>query len=215
MKGLLMAGGVAMAALASFGSAAAQQQHPSPTTLTVDNARDVPVVVYLERGSFDIRLGTVPAHRKETLTLPRTMENGEQIQVFAHPEGGSDLATEELTVQVGGNLTIYVPTNNVGYVPPPPPRTIPNPGEGTTTVTVQNNRAVPVTVFVERGDFDTRIGTVPPNQELTLLVPEWLAREKPSAEIFVHPEGEVDLESWILDLSPGAHLFVKVPVNGR
>jgi len=214
MKVLMTAGGVATMVFASSGSLMAQQRHPSPTTLTVDNARDVPVIVYLERGSFDTRLGTVPAHGRETLNLPRTLEEGEQIQVFVHPEGGIDLASDDLTVKVGGNLVIFVPTNDVGYVAPPPAPEIPNPGEGTTTVTVQNNRAVPVTVYVERGEFDTRIGTVPANQESTLLVPEWLATERPSAEIFVHPEGEADLQSWSLELKPGAHLFVKVPVHG-
>lgn len=211
MKGLLTAGAMA---LISFASVGAQQAHPDPTTLTVDNTRDVPVTVYLERGLFDIRLGRVPAHGREKLMLPQTVEDGEQIQVVVHPEGGSDLASDELSVKLGKNMEILVPTNDVGFVPPPPPVKIPNPGEGTTTVTVQNNRSVPVTVFVEHGDFDTRIGTVPANREETLLVPEWLAKEKPSAEIFVHPEGGADLESWILDLKPGAHLFVKVPVYG-
>ncbi|MGW8268655.1 MAG: hypothetical protein ACWGSQ_19980 [Longimicrobiales bacterium] len=211
MKGLLTAGAMA---LISFASVGAQQAHPNPTTLTVDNTRDVPVMVYLERGPFDIRLGQVPAHGQETLMLPRTMEDGEQIQVFVHPEGGVDLASDELTVKLGGTMVVTVPTNDVGFVPPPPPEKIPNPGEGTTTVTVQNNRSVPVTVFVERGEFDTRIGTVPANREETLLIPDWLARERPSAEIFVHPENGVDLESWVLDLKPGAHLFVKVPVYG-
>jgi hypothetical protein len=214
VKGLWMAGGMALMLVASFGSAAAQQGHPNATTLTVDNTRNVPVVVYLQREFVDIRLGTVAPHGKQTLALPRTLEDGEQIQVFVHPEGGRDLATDELTVEIGNNLNVLVPENDVGYLPPPSPEKIPNPGTGT-TVTVQNNRAVPVTIYVERGDFDTRIGVVPANQERTLTIPDWLAREKPSAEIFVHPEGEADLESWFLDLAPGAHLFVKVPVEGR
>jgi hypothetical protein len=214
MRGLTMAGGAALMVFASFGSAAAQQMNHKATTLTVDNARGVPVVVYLDRGAFDTRLGTVGPNQKKTLQLPGTLEDGEQIQVFVHPEGGQDLATEDLMVKVGENLEIYVPTNDVGYVPPPPAPTIPNPGEGTTTVTVQNNRAVPVTVFVEHGEFDTRIGTVPADQELTLMIPEWVVRESQTAEIFVHPEGQADLASWTLDLARGAHLFVKVPARG-
>jgi hypothetical protein len=31
-----------------------------PMMLSVDNARTVPIVVYLERGALDMRLGTVP-----------------------------------------------------------------------------------------------------------------------------------------------------------
>jgi hypothetical protein len=214
MKGFTLAGGAALMALASFGSAAAQQMNHNAPTLTVDNARDVPVTVYLDRGIFDTRLGTVPAHEVEKLNLPGSLEDGEDIQVFVHPEGGLDLATQDLQVRMGQNLDIYVPNNDVGYVPPPPAPTIPNPGEGTTTVTVQNNRDVPVTVFIEHGEFDTRIGTVPADKEITLLIPEWIVQQQSTAEIFVHPEGEGDLGSWSLELSKGAHLLVKVPVYG-
>jgi hypothetical protein len=214
MKGLTIAAGAALMAVASFGSAAAQQMDNHATTVTVDNSRDVPVVVYLDRGPFDTRLGTVPPHEIRKLQLPESLAEGEEIQVFVHPEKGVDLSTQDLTVKIGENLDIYVPENDVGYIPPPPPRTIPNPGEGTTTVTVQNNRAVPVTVFLETGRFDTRIGTVPADKELTLMVPEWVVRAKPTVEIFVHPEGEADLSSSTFDLSSGAHLFVKVPATG-
>ncbi len=70
-------------------------------------------------------------------------------------------------MQRGKNFDVLVPTNDDGYVAPPPRERIPNPGPGTTTVTVKNERDQPVVVFVERGDFDTRIGTVPPNHEST------------------------------------------------
>lgn len=211
-KGITLATGFVLLAL---GSVSAQQPGKGTATVTVENTRAAPVMVYLERGMFDIRLGRVAPHSQQTLPLPSTLEDGEQIQIVMHPAGGVDLTTGDFSVKLGATIDVLVPANDVGYVAPPPPETIPNPGAGTTTITVQNNRAVPVTVFVERGDFDTRIGTVPANQELTLMVPEWLAREKPSAQIFVHPEGEGDLESWTLDLAPGAHLFVKVPTGGR
>ena len=134
--------------------------------------------------------------------------------MFVHPEGGEDLASQDVTVTRGEDIKIFVPTNDVGYVPPPPREEIANPGKGTTTVTVQNPRAVPVTVFVERGDFDARIGTVPADHEVTLRIPEYLTLDKPSIQIFVHPERGFDLASQAFDLKPDAHLLVKVPLDG-
>ena len=211
-KGLLTAGIAIVFAGTMAGSAGARQKPWSPPELSVNNIRDVPVVVYLDRGNFETRLGTVEAHQKVKLPLPPYVEDGDQIDVIVHPEGGVDLASGNMTVHFGKELYVWVPDNNVGYVPPPPPRTIPNPGAGITTVTVENDRSVPVTVYVEHGNFGTRIGTVPANEELTLLIPEMIVREQTEAEIFVHPEGEADLASWTFQLRHGAHLFVKVPV---
>ena len=182
-------------------------------TVTVDNTREVPVVVYLERGRFDTRLGMVDARTKATLQLPRYLEDGQAVTIFVHPEGGQDLSANDLTVKNGGNLDIYVPANDAGYVPPPAPEVIANPGEGSTTITVQNERDRPVVVFLERGEFDTRIGTAPANEEVTLQVPRSLIEERPDVEIFVHPEGGEDLASQFFQLSPGAHLVVKVPAR--
>jgi hypothetical protein len=69
------------------------------------------VAVYLQRGFVDIRLGTVAAHGTETLALPRTLENGEQIQVFVHPEGGKDLESWVLDLAPGAHLFVKVPVN--------------------------------------------------------------------------------------------------------
>jgi hypothetical protein len=214
MKGLTVAGATMAAVLGSFGPASGQMGQGTAPTITVTNEGSEPVIMYLERGEFDTRLGTVPAHESETLALPSSLEDGEEIQVFAHPEGGMDLASQDLIVDRGAELVVLVPDNDVGYMGSPPPMAIPNPGENTTTVTVENARAVPVTIFVERGEFDTRIGTVPPNTEETLTVPDWITREEPEAVIYAHPEGENDLGTWRFDMSPGAHLFLKVPQRG-
>jgi hypothetical protein len=211
-EGLITTAGAVLLSLAFFGPAAAQAKSTPLTTLTVDNTRDVPVVVYLERGDFDMRLGTVNAHTTQSLNLPTTIEDGEEIQVFVHPEGGIDLATQELTVKRGGNLSVLVPTNETGYVPPEKREIAVTPDMGKTTLTVENDRKVPVTVFIQEGDFDTRIGTIPAQQEQTLTIPERLTREDPEAEVFVHPEGQGDLASWYLKLKSGSHLFVRVPV---
>jgi hypothetical protein len=73
---------------------------------------------------------------------------------------------------------------------------------------------VKVWVFLEGGDTDARLGMVPAHEQRTLAVPDWLVRESPNAEIFVHPEGEGDLGNWTVTLTPGAHLRVRVPGAG-
>lgn len=209
----LLLGLVATASTIASATASAQTMKSRSGTITVDNARAVPVVVYLERGVFDTRLGTVPAHSEQTLDLPRYAAEEGMVRVFVHPEGGFDLATQDLMLKPDGNVDIYVPTNEVGYLPPPPPERIPNPGAGTTTVTVRNERAEPVTLFVERGEFDTRIGVTPANESMTFELPEWLAQERASVELFVHPERGHDLASQHFELTKGAHLLVKVPLH--
>lgn len=184
---------------------------PAPPTVTVDNARSVPASVYLDQGPFDIRLGTVAPHAKATLTLP-SWASERTVQVFVQPKGENDLESQDLNLSPGQNVDIYVPTNDVGYVPSPPPEVIPNPGLGTTTVTVQNRRAHEVSVFIEHGDEDIRIGRVPANQEVTLSVPEWLVRTPENVQVLLEPANGLDLTSEWFDLHKGAHLLVKVPV---
>jgi len=217
---LMMAGMATFSLAATRAPAAAQVKNVhrttgQPTILTVYNTRDVPVMVYLDRGQIETRLGSVGAHTETPLQLPSSMEDGEEIDVLVHPKGDIDLATGELPVTRGENLGIYVPTNDVGYIPPPPPRTIPNPGKETTTVTVQNNRAVPVTVYIDHGEFDTRIGEIPANQQSTLGIPEWVVRRQTTAQFILTPRGQVELASPFLDLGKGSHLFVEVPVFGK
>jgi hypothetical protein len=197
------------------GPAAAWQGKQNSATITVRNTRKEPVVVYLDDGAFDIRLGTVEPQGTRTMELPSFLTEGEKVMIFVHPEGGADLATPGFTVKKGKNLDILVPTNDVGYLPPQPPELTPNPGEGTTTLTVENNRPVELTVLMEGSRFDTRLGTVPPTQERTIDIPDWLAGQRRTAEIIIHPEGGLDLSSQSFTLTPGSHLLLKVPLRGE
>jgi len=213
LKRLAVVGGMVALGTAAWASPAlaASLQGPKPATVTVDNTRDVPVVVYLERGPFDTRIGTVPPNSKSVLRLPPVVTGQEAVQFVVHPEGHQDLLSPDLVVRPGGNVYLYVPTNDVGFIPPPPPEVMPNPGEGTTTLTVENPRDQDVVVFVERGDFDTRIGTVRAKSDTTFYLTGFLARQEHSVDIFVHPENGTDLASHEFELKPDAHLVVKVP----
>ena len=80
------------------------------------------------------------------------------------------------------------------------------------TVTIQNNRSVPVTVFVERGNFDTPIGTVDADRETVLSVPRYLANDG-DVRIVIHPKRGLDLESPYLRLPMTGTLPILVPLN--
>ncbi len=79
-------------------------------TLTVDNARDVPVTVFIKHGVIEARIGTVPAGQKVTLRFPEAVVNADRtITIFVHPEGGMDLASERMRVVRGQHLGWRVP----------------------------------------------------------------------------------------------------------
>jgi len=212
MKGILLAG--SLATLLGF-----TPMNPTgpgtrePAKVAVTNTRNVPVVVYLDREPLDIRLGTVPAHSEATLTLPGNVTAGESVRIVVDPAGGRELFTPDLEVKPGSTLMVLVPTNDTGFVPAVPDEVIPNPGPGVTTITVNNQRPEEVTLFLERGEFDVRLGVIPPNQEKTLVVPAHLVRPDAVEEVFIHPEHGLDLSAESVDLKPGSHVLLKVPTR--
>jgi len=83
------------------------------------------------------------------------------------------------------------------------------------SITVQNDRKVPVTVFMEYGDFDRRLGTVGALKTETLQLPAWAVRDRESIQLFVHPEGAGDLSSEEFSLQSPARLAMVVPPTGN
>jgi hypothetical protein len=216
---ILMLGLATRAGVAS-GQVALTVHHPLPSDTTADNVtvqndRKVPVTVYLENGLFDRRLGIVPPHVSATLPLPAWLVNGrETVQLFAHPEGeGEDLATQDVSLRPPGRVVFLVParggmpgrarTDTMSAVIPPEEL-------ADATLTVDNPRTVPVTVFVEQGEFDIRLGQVPAKGSATLRFPG-SALLNDSIQLFVHPENGVDLGSQTLRVRKGEHLGLRVP----
>lgn len=209
------AAGLALAAVAlgvvAMPARAQEGAREVPTSVAVDNARAVPVVVYLEKGFYDQRIGTVPAHTRRSLRLPIELLDGEKISLTVHPEGGMDLTTPEpLTVHRGQALDVYVPTNDVGWVPAKQ-ETIPNPGIDGATLTVENASSHKVVVFLEKGEFDTRLATVDAHQTTTLPVPRSITGDASQVAIYAHVEGGADRSSTDFELGPNAHLLLKIP----
>jgi len=82
-------------------------------------------------------------------------------------------------------------------------------------VTVQNDRKVPVTIDLESGLFDRRLGVVPAHQTATLPLPAWAARGHATVQLVAHPEGEgADLATQELSLRPPARLGMLIPPSG-
>jgi hypothetical protein len=188
----------------------------STNVVTLQNNRSVPVTVYLEYGRFDRRLGVVPAMQTATLPLPEGLLEGRAtIQLFAHPEGENDLAAQEFTIQPNVRLSMIVPARgemsqaNRGRMH----ADIPPEELSDATVTVDNPRVTPVTIFAEQGDFDLRIGQVPAHSRATLKLPKSVILPSNSIKLFVHPENGFDLGSQMFGVSPGDHLGLKVPAQ--
>jgi hypothetical protein len=218
-----------MLALAALGSPASAQLAkasaptvPSDTfanTVTVQNTRKVPVTIFLEWGQFDRRLGVVAPFETATLALPAWVVRGhETVRLFAHPEGDpEDLSTEEFSLESPGRIAMVVaPPGGLPDTPTPTDTmsaVIPPEELADATLTVDNARNKPVTVFAEQGEFDVRLGQVPAHSRMTLRFPKSVVRSDESIELFVQPQGEADLASETMTVRKGDHLGLRVPAR--
>ncbi len=214
--GLTMLAGVAPAQVAQRLPASVTTDS-SINTVTVQNDRTAPVTVYMEYGQFDRRLGTVPAMQTATLSLPAWAVRGRAtVELFAHPEGATyDLETQEVSLKPPGRIGMLIPPR--GGLRSTPKDTmmevIPPEELADATLTVDNPRSTPVTVFADQGPFDVRLGQVPARSRVTLQFPKSVILPDESLVIFVHPEGGFDLASSTLRVRRGEHLGLRVPLH--
>ena len=213
-----------LAALAKV--APGQPAHPVPSapsadttanTVTVQNDRKVPVTIYLEYGQFDRRLGIVPPLQTRALPLPTTLVRGrETVQLFAHAEGDADdLATQDIQLRPPGEVAMLIPSwDDMNKAPADTMSAIIPPEElGDATITVDNPRAVAVTVFADQGPFDVRLGSAPARSRVTLRFPKSVVLDDESIQVFVHPKGGEDLSTETLQVRKGEHLGLRVPLH--
>jgi ribosomal protein L21E len=213
--GLLLAGATfALCGVAAPTPAWADSPPPrSDTQIKVQNDRPVPVDVYVQDDYFDTKVGTVAPDRVTSLDVPKYLE-GHHVQIFVRPAIGLELETPEVVLPTRGHLDILVPDNDVGYVVQrETDEVMPSPGANTTTLTVSNPRDDAVRVVVERGEFDTTIGTVAPDHIRTFDLPASLTREPQDVRVFVVPNDGFELGSQYFMLRPHAHLVVRVPLD--
>lgn len=184
--------------------------------LTVQNQRNVPVTVYMEYGRFDRRLGEVQPFDVARLPLPEwAVRSRTRIQLFVHPEGegGRDLATHHFSLRAPARLALRVPPRGGSEPPPTDTMTevIPPEQLAEATLTVDNARDKTVTVYAKQGPFDVRLGQVPAGGRETLRFPKSIVHPGEFIQIFVHPDGEMDLASERLKIERGKHLGLRVP----
>jgi hypothetical protein len=79
------------------------------------------------------------------------------------------------------------------------------------TVTVQNNRDVPVTVYVDHAPLEVRIGTVAPMQIASLPLPEGDAVAGREVRFYLHPSRGPDLKAEAFIAHPGARIGLMIP----
>lgn len=93
--------------------------------------------------------------------------------------------------------------------PAPPKASAPVDSAAMTLVVVENDRRVPVTVYLEHGDEDIRLGVVGALGDTTLRIPDYLAGD--DVRFFVQPKGQLEEASGALDVARGAHVGLVIP----
>ena len=79
-----------------------------------------------------------------------------------------------------------------------------------TTATVENDLNQPVIVYVEVGNEEVRLGTVPAEGDSTFALPRWLVRTSREMDFFVHPAKGLDQDTGPVDIHQGEHLGIEV-----
>jgi hypothetical protein len=212
---------IGLATLSTNGSA---QQAQPPTRLpvtrvigdtmklvTVQNDRSTPVTVYLESAGFDRRLGVVAAGEVATLPLPAWAVNGRRtLRLLARPEGsGVSVATPFFAVSGVVRVGLLVPPSGIASIDSVP---VPLTAEerASTTITIDNPRNKPMTVFAEQGLRSVRLGEVPANTRATLSFPKDLIARGDAIRVFVRPVGGMDVATRALNLKTGDHIAVEI-----
>jgi hypothetical protein len=182
-------------------------------TVEVQNNFDQPIVVFLEHGRFDRRLGTVEAGSTAALPLPEWLARGsDRIQLFVVRSGGQRIESQWFEVRPGGAIGMIVPSAPAAsaqiYMELSPEELF------KTTLTVFNERATEVDVYAQEGPFEVRLGSVPAYGTATLEFPASVVRPDRSITVVARPKTGFDLESYPLQLRAESHLALRLrPVS--
>lgn len=87
-------------------------------------------------------------------------------------------------------------------------------GGDSVVVEVQNERAVPVTVYLRTGRFDRRLLEVPARATRMVTLPAWALAGRPGVALVVHPEGEADIGTRSYVVRSGERITLEVPAAG-
>lgn len=211
--------------LATFASVASAQGTQPPTRLpaarvigdtmnivTVQNDRASAVTVYMENGAFDRRIGVVDPGKTATLPLPVWAVTGRStLKLFARADGESgDLTTQSFELRGANRIGLLVPPSGGIADCDSMPVTLTAEELASTTLTVENQRTKPMTVFAEQGNYSIRLGDVKAGDKVTLRFPKSIIRNDNTIRVFVRPAGSIDLSTRALALKTGDHIAMVI-----
>jgi hypothetical protein len=187
---------------------------PPPTsratpTATVENDRNTPVEVYVEIGEAELHLGTVPANNEQTFPLPSWLTNFPRtVDFFIHPTKGFDEDTGPLELGPSEHLGIIVP----GARQKESAETTPARARDDSTVAeIQNDRATAVTVYLERGNAELTLGTIPAETTASFAIPRYLVTSAGTTlEFFFHPKNGFDVSTGDVTVHTGERFGIEV-----
>jgi hypothetical protein len=206
------------------GALSAQAGADTQTTVTVQNERNDHVAVYIERvGSpvignvlaMNALIGEVAPASTSTFELPEwAMEQLEGDLTFVlQVAGQGQLEPVRFAADSGDDLGIIVVEQDDLTETLEAPTV--EPGEA--SVTVLNNRAVPVLVLMEhmvdgRGaPVHILIGTASPDSDTTFPIPSPLVGEGDELRFVLHPVGGPDMPTQVMRLGDEARIEIVVP----
>jgi hypothetical protein len=180
-------------------------------TVTVQNDRASAVTLFVDVGRVDRAIGTIAAGEIGTIALPEWATKGKRaVQVVARAQGESgEAATYTLPMNESRPLGVLVPPR--GGVPTVDSVlvTLPAGAANKATVTVNNTRSTPVTVYAEQGLLFVPLGEVSARSEATLVMPETLLKRSGEIRVFTRA-GASDVATRALKLKAGDHVSVIV-----
>jgi len=181
-------------------------------SVTVQNDRAETVRFFVDAGKVERAIGAVPAGATEQLELPSWAIKGKRtIAVLAYAEGiAYPVAAYEVPVADSKLLGLLVPPANGLPMNDSVLVQLPAGMANAATVTIENARALPVTVYAEQGLRFVRLGEVAANQQGTLALPESLISSKEAVRIFARPAGAAERATQPLKLREGDHVSVIV-----
>lgn len=181
-------------------------------TITIQNDRREVVRFFVESGKVERLVGTVPAGSTEQLQLPDWATKGKRtLSLIAYPEGTTrQIASYEVPVADSRMLGLLVPPAEGLPLGDSVLIALPKGIGSAATVTVENARALPVTVYAEQGLRFVRLGEVAANQQGTLALPKALLTGKDGVRIFARPADAPQRSTQALKLREGDHVSVIV-----
>lgn len=97
---------------ASSVSLAPKPNTPAPMVVLVQNPRSEPVVVYVENGWAQYRIGVVDANANKMLTVPSSLfgtnYNNSEVRFFVHGHNAVEDATPYIAAQPGAQIGLRV-----------------------------------------------------------------------------------------------------------